>query len=161
MRRDLRQRGARRAFGGVSFLWIEAPVETVWAKASDASVLTALIPTLASARVVEERAGERVIRMHHSYGVGETNYYLHMTLDEARHELHFEVDASRPRDVTSGNGFLRLTAHRGGTLVTWGMRMDPGVGVLGELFGSMLDAWLLKPPLCLRDEVDPGDEPAC
>jgi carbon monoxide dehydrogenase subunit G len=162
VRRVLRSRSAgHRTYGGVSFLWIDAPIDEVWATASDPDALTELIPTLASARVVEEASSERLLRMHHSYGVGETDYYMRMTLDHERRAMRFAIDSSRPHDVRSGNGFLQLSRHRTGTMVTWGMRMDPGVGILGELFSSMLDAWLLKPPLCLRDAVAPGVEPSC
>jgi len=150
-----------RVFGGVSFLHIDLPIETVWAKAKDPDALTSLIPSLSSARVVEENAGSRVVAMHHSYGVGETDYYVRMQLDDARFEMRFEVDRSRPHDVTSGRGFLHLTRYRGGTFVTWGMRIEPGMGLVGELFGPMLDGWLLKPPLCLRDAVEPGRDPSC
>lgn len=162
IRRTLQRRDrAERAFGGISMLRIEAPVDVVWEAASDPEALTELIPTLASARVVEERNGERLIFMHHSYGVGETDYYLRMVLDSEHHQLSFEIDASRPHDVRSGHGFMQLRAHDGGTIVTWGMQMVPGVGILGELFASALDAWLLKPPLCLRDVVTPGPRPSC
>ncbi len=162
VRRVLSSEGQdHRAYGGVSFLFIDAPVDEVWAKASDASALTDLIPTLSSARVVEEGAGQRLLFMHHSYGVGQTDYYMRMAVDDTHHQLRFAVDASRPHDVRSGNGFLSLSRYRGGTMVSWGMRLDPGVGILGELFSGALDAWLLKPPLCLRDALRPGPEPSC
>jgi len=150
-----------RVFGGVSFLHIDLPIETVWAKAKDPAALTALIPSLSTARVVQEGDGTRVVAMHHSYGVGETDYFLRMALDDEHYEMRFEVDRSRPHDVASGRGFLSLRRYRGGTFVTWGMRIEPGMGLVGELFGPMLDGWLLKPPLCLRDAVEPGREPSC
>ena len=48
----------------------------------------------------------------------------------ATRSLEFHLDASRPHDIRSGRGFLSLSPYRGGTIVSWGMLVDPGAGVV-------------------------------
>jgi carbon monoxide dehydrogenase subunit G len=162
VRRDLsRFEGGRMLYGGASWQRVEAPIEDVWQLATDASALTRLIPSLDGARVVQDRDGERLIEMHHSYGLGEARYHIVMRIDPSDHAMQFHLDPSRPHDIRSGNGHMRLSRYRGGTIVEWGMLIDPGGGVVMELFGPMLGEWLLLPPRCMRDEVEPGREPSC
>lgn len=154
MRRDLsRREGGRMTYGGASWQRVEAPIETVWARSTEVSVLTRVIPSVDRARVVEERDGQRIVHIHHSYGIGETEYHIRMRLDHVARSLSFELDGSRPHDIVAGRGHMTLTPYRGGTIVEWGMLVDPGSGLVMELFGPMLGEWLLLPPRCLRDEL--------
>jgi carbon monoxide dehydrogenase subunit G len=154
VRRDLsRREGGRMTYGGASWQRVEAPIETVWARSTEVSVLTRVIPSVDRARVVEERDGQRIVHIHHSYGIGETEYHIRMRLDHAARSLSFELDGSRPHDIVAGRGHMTLTPYRGGTIVEWGMLVDPGSGLVMELFGPMLGEWLLLPPRCLRDEL--------
>jgi len=160
VRRDLsRREGGRMTYGGASWQRVDAPVETVWTRATQVSVLTSVIPSVDLARVVEERDGERVVYVHHSYGIGETAYHLRMRIDHSAHTLSFELDGSRPHDIVGGRGHMTLSPYRGGTIIEWGMLVDPGSGLVMELFGPMLGEWLLLPPRCLKDEL--SGSPTC
>lgn len=163
VRRDLsRQEGQTRLYGGASWQRVRAPIDVVWRTATDPQALTRLIPSLDQARVIEEREGTRLLYMHHSYGgLLETDYYVRMELDAPRYTLRFALDPSRPHDIRAGRGFITLSAYRGDTIVAWGMLVDPGGGLLTRAFGPMLNEWLLLPPRCMRDEVEPGREPSC
>jgi hypothetical protein len=157
---SLRESGGR-LFGGASFQRVRAPVETVWVKAKDARALTDLIPSLDRVRVVEDRGSSRVLYMHHGYAIGETAYYVRMDFDDRARSLTFQLDTSRPHDIRAGRGFLKVSPYRGGAIVSWGMLMDPGGGLVLDAFGPTLNGWLLRPPSCMRDAVEPGREPSC
>lgn len=160
VRRDLsRVEGASRLYGGASWQRVEAPIERVWALATDPASLTELIPSLDQARVLEERDRSRVVYMHHSFGVAETSYHVRMDLDDATHTLRFRLDRTRPHDIHEGRGYLALHRYREGTIVEWGMLVDPGGGMVAQIFGPMLDEWLLLPPRCVRDALGAG--PTC
>ncbi len=162
VRRDLsRSEGGHMLYGGASWQRVEAPIDDVWRTASDPAALTHLIPSLDVARVVTTTEATRLVYLHHSYGIAETAYYVTMHFDEPDHSLSFELDASRPHDIRAGRGRMRLTPYRGGTIVEWGMLVDPGAGIVMDLFGPMLSEWLLLPPRCMRDAVEPGREPSC
>lgn len=154
VRRDLsRIENGRMTYGGASWQRIDLPIETVWARATEVDALAELIPSVDDARLVSSGARDRVVRIHHSYGIGETAYHVRMHLEPASHSLTFELDGSRPHDIRAGRGHLALSPYRGGTIVEWGMVVDPGAGLVMELFGPMLGEWLLLPPRCLRDDL--------
>jgi hypothetical protein len=154
VRRDQSHREAgRMIYGGASWQRLDEPPERVWARVTELRALTELIPSVDDARVVHESGNERLVWIHHSYGIAETAYPVHMRLDHARRTLSFELDPSRPHDIDAGRGHLELTPYRGGTIVAWGMLVDPGPGLVMDLFGPMLSEWLLLPPRCLRDDL--------
>ncbi len=154
VRRDLsrRERG-RMLYGGASWQRVDVTPEVVWARATEVAVLTRVIPSLDEARLVDEQDGQRVVYVHHSYGIGATSYHLRMRLDHGARSLSFELDPSRPHDISAGRGHMTVTPHRGGSIIEWGMLVDPGSGLVMELFGPMLGEWLLLPPRCMRDEL--------
>jgi hypothetical protein len=160
VRRDLsRLEGGRMLYGGASWQRLDQPIDEVWRTVVDAQALTRLIPSVDEARVVEERDGVRTVYLHHSYGVAETGYYVTMRFDHTERSLTFALDPSRPHDIRQGRGHLRLTSYRSGTIAEWSMLVDPGGGLVTDLFGPMLSEWLLLPPRCLRDEM--SGSPTC
>lgn len=162
VRRDLsRVEGGRALYGGASWQRVSAPVEDVWRIATDTSALPRLIPSLDHARVIVDGRHSRIVYMHHSYGLAQTAYHVSMRIDEREHLVRFELDATRPHDIEAGRGYMRLTPHRGGTIVEWGMLVDPGQGVVMQLFGPMLSEWLLLPPRCMRDAAEGVPRRAC
>ena len=162
VRRDLsRREGDVQLYGGASWQRVRAPIDRVWALATDPTSLPDLIPSLDEARVLEERGRSRLVYMHHSYGIADTSYHVRMDLDDEAHTLRFRLDRSRAHEIREGRGYLTLTPYRGDTIVEWGMLVDPGGGLVGQIFGPMLDEWLLLPPRCVRDALEPGRAPSC
>ncbi len=162
VRRNIsRREGGSHLFGGASWQRVRAPIERVWETVVDPGAYVRLIPSLDQVRVVEERGDTRVVYMHHSYAIASTSYHAVMRLDHERHEMRFDLDRSRPHDVREGRGFLALSSFRGETIVAWGMLADVGAGVVQQVFGPFLNQWLLLPPRCLRDEVEPGRTSSC
>lgn len=162
VRRDAsREQGGRRLFGGTSFIRVRAPVETVWRAVRDLSIYPRLIPSLARVDVVRREGDGFLLRMTHRYALSSSAYHVRMRFEDAAHRVSFEVDHSRPSDVRGGRGFLELREHAGGTIVMWGMLADVGDGVVARVFGPFLSDWLLKPPRCLRDELEPGRVNEC
>ncbi len=162
VRRDASgEREGRRLFGGTSFIRVRAPLDEVWAVVRDPARYTRLIPSLARVRVVERRDEQVLLWMQHRYALSTTAYHATMRFDAAAHRVEFELDASRPRDVDGGRGFLELASYEGDTIVSWGMIADVGDGLVARVFGPFLAEWLLKPPRCLRDEVEPGRVNQC
>lgn len=156
-----RTEGVNELYGGTSWMRVRAPIARVWETVSDPAAYPHLIPSLDRVRVVEEDGDDRVLYMHHSYAISETEYHARMHLDHAQHEMRFELDRSRPHEMRAGRGFIALSAYRGDTIVAWGMVADVGAGMLMQIFGPFLNEWLLLPPRCVRDLVEPGREPSC
>jgi hypothetical protein len=162
VRRNLvRREGQNTFYGGMSWQLVRAPVDRVWETVNDPERYTRLIPSLDRVRVVEEDADRRLLYMHHSYGIGETAYHVVMRVDAENRALRFDLDESRPHDMRAGRGFIELTPYRGDTIVAWGMLADAGGGMVMQLFAPVLNDWLLLPPRCVRDEIEPGRRNQC
>jgi len=162
VRRDVtRNEGRNRLFGGTSWIRVRAPIDRVWRAVRDPSLYPRLIPSLDRVRVIERSSDAVVLQMHHAFGIGSADYHARMTFDDDAREVRFELDRSRPRDVREGRGFLTLSEYQGDTIVAWGMLADVGGGTLQQVFGPFLNDWLLKPPRCLRDELEPARTNEC
>jgi len=158
VRRNLSQHNL---YGGTSWQLVRAPIDRVWQVAIDPSSYPHLIPSLEEARVVEEHGSHRIVYMRHAYGVFSSVYYARMHIDEHARTVRFELDDTRPHDMRAGRGFMTLSPYHGGTIVTWGMLADPGAGIVMQAFAPFLNEWLLLPPRCMRDEVEPGRVSSC
>lgn len=162
VRRDAsRTEGRHQLFGGTSWIRVRAPIARVWRAIRDPRIYPRLIPSLERVRVVEQTGDAVVLLMHHEYAIASTDYHARMTFDDAAHTVRFELDRTRPSEVRAGRGFLALSAYRGDTIVSWGMLADVGAGMIQQVFGPFLNDWLLKPPRCLRDELEPGRVNEC
>ena len=157
-----RTEGRHHLFGGTSWQLVRAPIERVWRMVSDPSTYPRLIPSLARVRVVQRRGDEQILLMEHEYSIASTRYYARMRFDHAAHAMRFALDESRPHDeLRAGRGFIALSSYRGHTIVSWGMLADVGAGPVMQIFAPFLNEWLLIPPRCVRDELEPGRQPSC
>lgn len=162
VKRDVtRTEGRSQLFGGTSWQRVHAPIDRVWATVRDVSVYPRLIPSLERVRVVANDGDTRIVHMEHVYSIASSSYYVRMEIDEEQHAIRFALDPSRPHDIQAGRGFVSLSSYRGDTIVAWGMLADVGGGALLQVFGPFLNEWLLLPPRCVRDEVEPGRGPGC
>jgi len=127
----------------------------------DTSAYPRLIPSLQEASVVQESDAERVVHMQHRYSIASAEYYARVRIEEDLHRVRFDLDRSRPHDLRAGRGFLTLSPYRDGTIVTWGALADLGSGMIQNVFGSVLNDWMLRVPRCVRDAVEPGRHPSC
>ncbi|MGE0785577.1 MAG: SRPBCC family protein [Sandaracinaceae bacterium] len=153
-------------FGGVSFIRVRVPIERVWRAVRNIDLFPRLIPSLERATVIgsEPTSDGRtvtVVRFFHRAALATSLYHVRMQFDDAARTISFALDPTRPRDVAGGSGYMTLSAYGDGTLVSWGMTADAGNGAVAQLFGPFLNDWLLKPPLCLRDELEPGRVNEC
>ena len=162
VRRDAsRTEDGRRLFGGTSFIRVAASPERVWRTVRDLAIYPRLIPSLSHVDVVARENGAVVLRFNHRYALSTSAYHVRMRFDDATRRVSFDVDRSRPGDVPGGRGFLELREYQGDTIVMWGMLADVGRGLVARVFGPFLNEWLLKPPRCLRDELEPGRVNEC
>jgi len=162
VRREVaRREGPFSYVGGTSYQYVRAPLDEVWRTVLDTSAYPRLIPSLQEASVVQESEAERVVHMQHRYSIASAEYYARVRIEEDLHRVRFDLDRSRPHDLRAGRGFLTLSPYRDGTIVTWGALADLGSGMIQNVFGSVLNDWMLRVPRCVRDAVEPGRHPSC
>lgn len=157
IRQSTRREGPFHYVGGTSWQRVRAPIDQVWETVLDVGNYDRLIPSLEHARVVEERDGGRLVRMEHRYSMASASYFAHVYVDQERRSMRFDLDRSRPHDLRAGRGFLSLSEYRGDTIVTWGALADMGGGMVQDVFGPMVQDWMLVVPRCVRDAIElPG-----
>lgn len=159
-RPESRTEGRRHYVGGASWQRVEAEPERVWAAVLDVSAYPRLIPSLESARLVEDRGARRVLRMRHRYSFVTAEYHAIARIDRRARIVRFVLDHSRPRDIRDGRGFLSVHPYRGGSVVAWAVQADVGNRLLSGVFGPLLRDWILRVPWCVRGHLEPG-RPTC
>ncbi|AKF05424.1 SRPBCC family protein [Sandaracinus amylolyticus] len=152
-RRRVEQRGNLVHFGGTSFQTVDRPLTEVWRAVRDPANYRNLLPQVESVSVVSRGEHEGVIRIEHAYGLIRAAYHLRLRFADGRHDLTFDLDATRPNDVRSARGFMTLSewpGDPGRTLVTWGILAAVDEGILGGLVRPQLHAWMLRVPTTMR-----------
>jgi carbon monoxide dehydrogenase subunit G len=151
-----RREGPFRMQGGTSWNRVHAPIDEVWAMVDDLSAYPRLIPSLDEARLIEEQGDERLIYMRHAYSLATASYYARVHLEPERYHVRFDLDVTRPHDLRAGRGFITLSPFHGDTIVAWGVLADVGGGLVTQVFGSMMQQWMLEVPRCIKNEIELG-----
>lgn len=153
------RRGTHIYIGGSSWQRVNARRSEVWREIEDTRNYTHLIPGVDRARLVERRGDQRVVYLRHRYSFVSVSYYAIVDIDRTNHTMRFRLDPSRPHDIRDGRGFLTVHPYRRRhSIVTWGVRADVGNALIRNVFGSVLQDWILKVPFCVRAHVEDGDE---
>jgi len=85
----------------------------------------------------------------------DVDYCLRMTYQESDGLVLFQLDDSRPHDIRAGWGYIRIRPwSEGRTLVSFGVLVDVGGGVIAGLVRPTFQEWLLKIPLTMKWYVE-------
>jgi len=149
------RRGDMQLIGGASFQVIDLPRDAIWRALSDPRAYRHMLPQVQSSEQVAQVATTRTIRLHHHRGVIDVNYCLQMTFQERDGLVLFQLDDSRPHDIRAGWGYIRVHPwSEGRTLVSFGVLVDVGEGLLAGLVRPTFQEWLLKIPLTMKWYVE-------
>lgn len=153
-------RAGQRYLGGVSYNLIDASAAQVFYKLNE---LDALAHVLGSTRRLEvvERSETRVrVELEQGNSLVSTSYTVVFefeppTDDSGSRLVLYWLDPSRPHGIEDVWGFFRLTPWPGGrTLVSVGTALNVGPGLIQSLFGSRLQASILRAPKRVREAVN-------
>ena len=147
------RRGDLRLVGGTAFQLIDLPPKAVWQGViQDPSRYQFILPCARESReTARESEADRTVFIRHAYGPASAEYHVRMHFDPATHTVMFRMADDLPHSIVAGWGFFRLHAWEGGrTLVSWGVLVDPGHGLLIETFLPRVRVLLLRVPLKLR-----------
>lgn len=143
--------------GGVSFQVIERPPAEVWRALEDVPAYRHMLPGTELTRDDGLEDGARVVFVRQSSMGLTASYWLHMRCNRVTRSVSFELDTSRPHDVSEARGFLEIRAFPGQprrTLVTWGVRTVLGGGALDGMFRDIVEPWLLRVPSTMKQYLE-------
>ncbi len=157
----LRRVGEQVTFGGTSYQVIAAPLQHVWRALSDPRRYTEMLPQVRSARQVGQVGTSRVVALRHQRGPVDISYFMNFLFEPGTHTVLFNLDETRPHDIRTGWGFIRL-ARRGPdhTLVSFGAMVGIDSGVVSVGLRPTLQEWILKVPLTMKWYMDRQRQPA-
>jgi len=154
-RPENQQRGGMRLIGGASFQVIDLPQAAIWRALSDPQSYRHMLPQVASSEQVSQQASTRTIRIRHHRGVVDVSYCLDMTFQARDGLVLFQLNENRPHDIRAGWGYIRVHPwSEGRTLVSFGVLVDVGSGLVAGLARPTFQEWLLKIPLTMKWYVE-------
>jgi hypothetical protein len=145
-------RAGKHYVGGVTYEVVDAEPAQLAALLDDVSSWRRFLPKARETARVGESGGDPLVTITHGSALLQVSYTLrvHREGDVVR----FWLDRGRPHDIDDAWGYLRATpmAH-GRTLLTWGILVDMGPGLLRELLEDKIQAQALRVPDRVRDVV--------
>lgn len=144
-----------RYVGGVAYQVVRASPAEVLAALGDVRELPLALPRTKAARLVDvTRRGARVELTQGTQLVDTT--YTVVLKRVGPSELRFRLDPSRPHGIRDVWGYVRAKpVGQGLTLVTVGVALDVGPGLVRTLFEDRIQRVILSTPRHLRDYLEP------
>jgi len=149
------RRGQLFLMGGQSWQVVDLPPDAVWRAIRDVDRYDHLVPGVERSRVAERHTDSSTVFMEHRHGMVEARYYLNVRFSDAQRIAMFQLDTSRPHDVNAGWGFFRVQPYgRDRSLLSYGIQMDLGTGIVIGTLRPILQEWLLKVPETVKEFVE-------
>lgn len=145
-------RGSRRYVGGVAYTIIDAAQGDLGAVLGDVSAWRRFLPKTRDAQRVGAAGDDALVQITHGSALVQVGYTLRVHRDERG--VRFWMDPGRPHDIEDAWGFFRSEPLADGrTLVTYGILIDMGAGILRDMFEDRVRELALEVPDHVRDVV--------
>ena len=154
------ERPGRRYVGGVSYALVPADPRQIFDVLNHLDTLSEVLPHTRSARLID-RAGNRVrVEIEQGNSVVSTRFTVFFERHPAsgKHDAHlvrFWLDPSQPHGIDDVWGFFRATRYDDQrSLVSVGVLVDLGPGLIRLLFEQRIQRAILRMPSRIRDVVE-------
>jgi hypothetical protein len=145
-------RGSRHYVGGVTYEIVDAAPAELSTLLDDVSSWRRFLPKAREATRVGAVQGDSLVEITHGSSLIQVAYTLQVHRDAEG--VRFWLDRDRAHDIEDAWGYMRATPMpHGRTLLTWGILVDMGPGLLRDLFQDKVQAQALGVPDRVRDVV--------
>ena len=156
IREQTLERGDHRYVGGITYTVVDASSAEVAAIFDNVELLRRVLPRTKRARVVGSSGGDQLLELAQGNAVMEAEYTVR--LRRGRNQVRFWLDPSRPHGIDDAWGFFRYEPFIGASgeervLLTYGVLVDVGPGIVRELFEERLRTALMSVPQLVRRQV--------
>ena len=143
------ERGDQRYVGGVTYTVLEASAAEISALFDDVNAYRQVLPKTKRARNVGVDRGDQLVELVQGNAVYEATYTIRVR--RSTNELRFWLEPTRPHEIDDAWGFFRVEpfiAPNGEerVLLTYGVLVDVGPGIVRELFEERVRAAMLSVP---------------
>ena len=144
----------RRYVGGVSYQLVKASPHEVLAALVDVDRLAAILPRTRSVRLVAAASHAAQFELTQGNSLVQAQYGI-LLVRHSRDELRFWLDKGRPHDIEDVWGYFRAQRFDADhTLMTVGVALDLGPGIVRLLFEDHIQRLILATPQRIRDVVE-------
>ncbi len=149
------KRGPLKLLGGASWQVIDLPAEAVWRAVLDVYRYRHMLPKVSESRVIGGQPSAKLAFIRHHYGPVDVSYRLRLMFQESDRVMMFQLDDRHPHSIRAGWGFMRVRAYGNGkSVLSFGVMVDVGPGVLGNVVGARIHEWILKIPRTMKKYVE-------
>jgi hypothetical protein len=142
-------RGGRHYVGGVSYAVLDADADEVALVFDNADAWRRVLPEIRSTRAVGTAGDDPLIEVTHGNVIVQATYTMRVHR-EAR-AARFRLEPRRRHDIEDVWGFLRATPLADGrTILTYGVLIDMGPGLLRDLFEDRVRETAMTVPERIR-----------
>lgn len=150
------ERGDHRYVGGVTYTIVDASHAEIASLLENVDSFRHVLPRTKRARVVGVDRGDQLLELAQGNAIVEAEYTIRIRRGQG--EWRFWLEPSRPHGIDDAWGFFRLTPFDGPSgeprvLLTYGVVVDVGPGLVRELFEERVRAALLSVPQLVRRHV--------
>jgi hypothetical protein len=146
------RRGARRYVGGVTYTIVEAGIADLASLLDDVRSWRRFLPKTRDAQRVGAVGGDSLVEITHGSPLVKVAYTLRVQREGS--VVRFWMDPSRSHDIEDAWGFFRAEPMPDGrTLLTYGILIDMGDGLLRDMFEDRVQELALEVPDNVRQVV--------
>jgi hypothetical protein len=143
------EHGDRRYVGGVTYTLIDARASELQGVLDDVRDWPRFLPRTRDAHPVGSAAGDALVEVTHGNALLQVSYTVRVHREGSI--VRFWMDPSRAHGIMDVWGFFRTQPFEGGrTLVTYGILIDMGPGLLRDLFENRVRELALTVPQRVR-----------
>jgi hypothetical protein len=150
------ERGDHRWIGGVTYTVVDASAAEVAAIFDDAAALSRVLPRTKSARFVGSVGSDQLLELVQGNSLVETSYTIRV--HKGRGEARFWLEPTLPHGIDDAWGYFRYEPFIDASgdervLLTYGVLVDVGPGLVRDLFEERVRTTLLSVPQLVRRQV--------
>jgi ribosome-associated toxin RatA of RatAB toxin-antitoxin module len=152
------EQGDRRYVGGFTYTVFDAPQTELWSLFNDVEAYRKVLPKTKQARLVGTDGEDRLIELVQGNAIVQAEYTIRVHPEPKSREVRFWLEPSLPHAIDDAWGFFRLEPFvtDGGeqrVLLTYGVMVDVGPGLVRELFEERVRSAMLSVPQLVRRYV--------
>ena len=151
------ERGAARYVGGVTYTLVDATPDEMADLFEDVAAYQRVLPKTKQARLVGRNGPDTFVELHQGNTFVDAAYTIRLR-KEGAHEVRFWLDPTKPHAIADAWGFFRYepatdAAGNPAVLLTYGVLVDLGPGLVRDLFEERVRVAMLTVPQRVRDYV--------
>lgn len=161
VREQTYEAGDRRYIGGLTYTVVDATTSEVLSLLEDEHAYFRVLPRTKHVRLVGAAGNDRLLEVVQGNALVEASYTLRLRRvamppsPSPRREIRFWLEPSLPHGIDDAWGFFRMDPFIGESgnprvLLTYGVLVDTGPGIVRELFEERVRTALLSVPQLVR-----------